>query len=71
MEHNRKIKPVIDLILNNHGKNIKLVNINPIVLQYIEDDNSESDISDVSDITKENHEKNINRKYACVDFFIV
>jgi hypothetical protein len=45
MEHNRKIKPVVDMLLNNHGKNIKLMNMNPIVLQYIEDDNSVSDIS--------------------------
>jgi DNA replicative helicase MCM subunit Mcm2 (Cdc46/Mcm family) len=56
MEHNRKIKPVIDMLLNNHSKAIKIVKMKPMVLQYIEekegDDSIVSDISDVSDTTK-------------------
>jgi DNA replicative helicase MCM subunit Mcm2 (Cdc46/Mcm family) len=53
MEHNHKIKPVIDMLLNNHSKAIKIVKVKPMVLQYIEekeeDDSIVSDISDVSD----------------------
>jgi hypothetical protein len=66
MEHNRKIKPVIDMLLNKHSKAVKIVKMKPMVLQYIdekEEDNSiVSYITDISDTTKENFEKNNNGK---------
>jgi phosphopantetheine adenylyltransferase len=65
MEHNRKIKPVIDILLNNHSKAVKIVKMKPMVLQYIQEkgDNSiVSDISDVSDTSKENYEKHSDKK---------
>ncbi|MGA9845176.1 MAG: AAA family ATPase, partial [Nitrososphaeraceae archaeon] len=48
VEHNHKLRTVIDLLLN-HGK-IKQVNVKPMVLQYIDSELS-SDTSDLSDTT--------------------
>jgi MCM AAA-lid domain len=46
MERNHKIEPIVDMLLNYHGKNIKIVKMKPTVLQYIDDDNSVSDATD-------------------------
>lgn len=72
MEHNRRIKPVIDMLLNNHSRTIKRVKMKPMVLQYIKEESDDSivsevsDITDVSDTAKENYEKNSNRKAEMV-----
>jgi MoxR-like ATPase len=62
MEHNHKIKPIIDMLLNYHGKNIKVVNMKPMVLQYIDDNNSVSDITDVTDIIRGSNIENGSRR---------
>jgi DNA replicative helicase MCM subunit Mcm2 (Cdc46/Mcm family) len=68
MEHNRKIKPIIDILLNTHSENVKLVKQKPTVLQYLEANehmdskqsdrryNHLSDTTDLSDITKTSQE---------------
>ena len=42
MEHNHKIKPIVDILLNTHSKNIKVVKMKPMVLQFIDDGNGSS-----------------------------
>src|SRR5439155_10551482 len=54
MEHNRKIKPIVGMLLNH--TNVKQVGQKPLVLQYMdtEETNSQlihlSDVSDSSDV---------------------
>ena len=52
MAHNRKVKPIIDMLLNYHPKIIIIVNNKPIVLQYIADGSAISDTSDIYDNIK-------------------
>jgi DNA replicative helicase MCM subunit Mcm2 (Cdc46/Mcm family) len=63
MEHNHKIKPIVDMLLNYHGKNIKIVKMKPMVLQYIDDgDNSVYDVSDTTDIIRGSNVENGNTR---------
>jgi DNA replicative helicase MCM subunit Mcm2 (Cdc46/Mcm family) len=62
MEHNHKIKPVVDMLLNYHVKNIKIVKMKPMVLQYIDDHNSVSDVSDATDIVRGSNTENGNTR---------
>jgi DNA replicative helicase MCM subunit Mcm2 (Cdc46/Mcm family) len=58
MENNRKIKPIVDMLLNYHNKDVKKVKMKPMVLQYIEegkDYSAVSDATDISDILKKSY----------------
>jgi len=47
VEHNWKIRPIVDILLNNHSENIRLVKQKPLVLQYFEpEERKDSEQSD-------------------------
>jgi hypothetical protein len=64
LEYNKRLRPILDMLLN-HSR-IREVGMNPIVLQYIHQDEVQSDPSDQSDLGPEirgkNHQKKILEK---------
>lgn len=60
MEHNWKIRPIVDILLNNHSKSIRLIKQKPLVLQYLQEEltcSGQSDkinnhLSEVSEVSE-------------------